>query len=101
MQNALFGGIKITKNVNTSNTSGYGICFESESSFTFGNRIDAKNVLIFGCDMSFSSHANNTANNVLGEDFIQGINGTTIYAEGLYKTNFTTPNKKFVLSLAL
>ena len=30
--------------------------------------------------MSFSSHANNRANNiyVLGKDFIQGINGTTI-----------------------
>ena len=51
--------------------------------------------------MSFSSHANNKANNiyVLGKDFIQGINGITIYAEDIYKTNFTTPNKKFVLSL--
>ena len=35
----------------------------------------------------------------MGKDFIQGINGKTIYAEGLYKTNFTKPNKKFVLSL--
>ena len=51
--------------------------------------------------MSFSSHANNRANNicVLGKDFIQGINGTTIYAEDIYNTNFTTPKKKFVLSL--
>ena len=41
--------------------------------------------------MSFSSHANNGANNiyVLGKEFIQGINRTTIYAEKLYKTNFT------------
>ena len=51
--------------------------------------------------MSFSSHANNKVNNiyVLGKDFIQGINGTTIYAENIYKHNFTEPNKKFVLSL--
>ena len=30
---------------------------------------------------------------------VQGINGTTIYAEDIYKHNFTEPNKKFVLSL--
>ena len=36
---------------------------------------------------------------VLGKDFVQGINGTTIYAEKLYKINFTEKNKKFCLSL--
>ena len=36
---------------------------------------------------------------VLGEDFVQGINGKTIYAEKLYKINFTEKNKKFCLSL--
>ena len=51
--------------------------------------------------MSFSSHSTNKANNIyeLGKDFIQGINGRTIYAEKVYKTNFTEPYKKFVLSL--
>ena len=49
---------------------------------------------------------------MLGKDFIQGVTtvgptalsgrtskGTTIYAEKIYKHNFTEPNKKFVLSL--
>ena len=36
---------------------------------------------------------------VLVKDFVQGINGTTIYAEGLHKVNFTENNKKFCLSL--
>ena len=51
--------------------------------------------------MFFSSHANNRTNNiyVLGKDFIQGINATRIYAEKLYKTDFTEQNKKFVLCL--
>ena len=51
--------------------------------------------------MSSSVHANNRANNILilGKDFIQGINGTTIYAEKMYSTNFTVTNKKFCLSL--
>ena len=49
VQNGFFGAVKITKNVNTSHYKyeGYGICFDGESSFIFGNRIDAKNVIIF------------------------------------------------------
>ena len=51
--------------------------------------------------MSFSFHATNKTRDiyVLGKDFVQGINGTTIYAEYIYKHNFTAPNKKSVLSL--
>ena len=97
----LFGAIKITKYVNTSHYHyhGYGICFDGKSDFSFGNITNGKNAIIFGADMSFSSHPTNKANNiyVLGEDFVQGINGTTIYAENICKHNFTTPNKKFVL----
>ena len=103
LMNSLFGAIKITKDVITSHYkySGYGISFDSGSSFNFGNSSNAKNVIIFGADMSFSSHANNRLNNiyVLGKHFIQGINGTTLYAEKLYKTDFTQQDKKFVLSL--
>ena len=51
--------------------------------------------------MSFSIHSTNKANNiyVLGKEFVQGINDTTLYAEKIYKTNFTQTDKKFVLSL--
>ena len=51
--------------------------------------------------MSLSTHSTNKANNiyVLGKDFVQGINGTTLYAENIYKTNFTEPNKIFLLTL--
>ena len=103
LKNSLFGAVKIRKNVDTSkySYSGYGISFDAKGSFSFGNRLKAKNVIIFGCDMSFSSPSNNRANNiyVLGKDFIQGINGTTIYAENMYKTDFTEQDKKFALSL--
>ena len=106
IQNTLFGAIKITKYVNTSHCTynGYGICFDGNGSFDFGNNTDAKNVIMFGADMSFSSHSTNRANNiyVLGRDLIQGISTTghsTINAEKLYKANFTEQDKKFVLSL--
>ena len=99
----MFGAIKITKDVNTSHYQyhGYGICFDGKSDFNFGNLANGKNVIIFGADMSSSSHSTNKANNfyVSGKDFVQGINGTTIYAEKVYKHNFKTPNKKLVLSL--
>ena len=96
------GKIKI-RNVNTSHYKyeGYGICFDGEFAFSFGNRIDAKNVIIIGVNTSNSSHSTNKTQNiyVLGKDFVQGINSTTIYAEKIYKTNFREQNKKFVLSL--
>ena len=36
---------------------------------------------------------------VLGKDFVQGKNGTTIYAEKLYLINFTENKKRICLSL--
>ena len=58
-------------------------------------------MIIFRADLSSSTYANNRANNilVLGKDFIQGINDTTIYAEKMYLTNFTVYGKKVCLSL--
>ena len=103
VQNGLFGAVKITKYVNTSHYKyeRYGICFDGESSFSFGNRTDAKNVIICGVNTSNSSHSINKTQNiyVLGKGFVQGINNTTVYAEKIYKTNFTEQSKKFVLSL--
>ena len=110
IQNALFGAMQITKNADTSkyDYKGYGICFDEGDQFghtiTEGgstHTANARNVLIFGADMSFSTHANNRANNiyVMGELFIQGTNNTTIYAEKKFYRNFTDPGKKFILSL--
>ena len=80
--------------------SEYGIGFDRHGESSFGNGL-GKNCIIFGADLSSSSHDNNEKNNilVLGKDFVQGINGTTIYTEKLYKINFTEKNKKFCLSL--
>ena len=110
IQNALFGAMQITKNVDTSkyNYKGYGICFDEGGQFghtiTEGggaHTTNVRNILIFGADISFSVHATNKANNiyVMGKELIQGINGTTIYAKKDFYRNFTDPGKKFVLSL--
>ena len=56
---------------------------------------------MFEVDMSFSKHANNKRNNiyVIGKDYVQRINDTTIYAEKMYYRNFKDLGKTFVLSL--
>ena len=111
IQNALFGAMQITKNAtdnDKNNYKGYGVCFDERSEFghtiTVGGRAhttDARNVLIFGADMSFSVHATNRANHIylMVTGLTQGINDTTIYAEKNFYRNVTDFSKKFVLSL--
>ena len=110
IQNALFGAMQITKSADNSknNYKGYGICFDERSEFGhtitdggFTHTTDARNVLIFEADMSFSVHATNKANNIylMGTGLTQGINDTTIYAEKNFYRNFTDFGKKLMLSL--
>ena len=111
IQNALFGTMQITKNAtdnSKNNYKGHGICFDERSEFGhtiteggFAHTTDARNVLIFGADMSYSVPKIDKANHIylMGTGFMQGINDTTIYAENNFYRNFTDPGKKFVLSL--
>ena len=59
-ENCLFEFVKLTKNVNIDKYgySGYGIGFDRETSFLFGNEI-SKNIIIFGVDMSSSTKTDN------------------------------------------
>ena len=87
----MFGALVLTKHVDIDHYkySGYGIGFDRKGDFTFGNGY-GRNCVIFGADLTNSSHANNRKNNilVLGKDFTQGTNNTTLYAEKLYSINF-------------
>ena len=60
-----------------------------------------KYAIVFGTDVCSSSHANNKTRSilVLGRDFIQGLDGTTIYAEKMYSTSFIVASKKCCLNL--
>ena len=98
----MFGAVSLTKNadIDQYKYSGYGIGFDRKGEFSFGIGF-GRSYIVLGADMSSSSHANNKKNNILvvGKDFVQGINGTTIYAEKLYPINFTEKNKKFSWSV--
>ena len=100
--------MQITKNVDTSKYNYKGYVDErsefGEGAITeggFAHTTDARNVLIFGADMSFSVHKTNRANHIylMGTGLTQAIHDTTIYAEKNFYRNFTEPGKKFVLSL--
>ena len=105
IQDALFGAMQITKNAtdyDKNNYKGYGICLDERSQFghtvTENGRThtrNGRNVLIFGADISFSTHATNRANHIylMGDGLTQGINDTTLYAEKNYWRNFTDPGK--------
>ena len=82
LENCLFGAVSLTKsaNIDQYKYSGYGIGFDRKGEFSFGTKEFGKNCIIYGADLNNSSHANNRKNNILilGKDFIQGVNGTTI-----------------------
>ena len=103
VRNALFGGVKITKNATDTSKhkyEGYGICFDEGGRFGKRGIINGKNTLIFGVHENSFAHANNKANNiyVMGDFIVQGTNDTKVLMI-LYSQNFTATNKKFALSL--
>ena len=72
LENCLFGAISLTKHgdIDQYKYHGYGVRLsgKGESSFGEGYR---RNCIIFGADLTNSSHANNRTNNILalGKDF--------------------------------
>ena len=80
--------------------SGYGTGFDRRSGFSFLGSGFGQNVLIFGVDISSSTHIDNKKKDilVLGKGPTQGLEHT-ITAEKMYSINSTVTNKKFCLSL--
>ena len=60
LENCLFGAVRLTKNadIDRYKYSGYGIGLNRHGKFTFGNGC-GRNCIVFGADLSTSSHANN------------------------------------------
>ena len=61
LKNCLFGAVTLTKNadIDKYRYSGYGIGFDRRGSFSFPGGGYGQNVLIFGVDMSFTTHIDN------------------------------------------
>ena len=81
--------------------SGYGLGFDSTNQFTHTQGGMARNIIIFGVDLSNSVHATSKTQNILilGHCLTQEVNNATIYAEKMYSPNFRAENKTFCLSL--
>ena len=61
LENCVFGAVTLTKNtdIDRYGYSDYGIGFDRKGSFSFSGGGYGENVLIFGVDMSFSTHIDN------------------------------------------
>ena len=90
--------MQITKDAtdnSKNNYKGYGICFDEGSEFghtiTEGGRAhttDARNVLNFGVNMSFSVHATNIANNIYIL-WVQALNKVFMILRYMQERTFT------------
>ena len=84
----MFGAIEAARPNNTKDPnnfiySGWGIGFDHTGTFTHPEGGIARNVIIYGVDMSESVHTSNKTKDflVLGKGLIQMIEKTTIYAK--------------------
>ena len=106
LKSCLFGATKVIKPGDATDTykyiySGYGLGFDSTGQFSHPQGRMARNITIFGVDLSNSGYATNKTQNILilGHSLTQKVNNTTIYAEKMYSHNFRAKNKIFCLSL--
>ena len=100
----LFGAVTLTKNadIDKYEYSGYGIGFDRRSSFSFPGDGFGQNVLIFGANMSSSTHVDNNKKDilVLRKGPTQRLEHT-LTAEKMHSINFTVTKKKFLLKFSL
>ena len=71
--------------------SGCGLAFDSTGQFSHPQGRMARNIIIFGVDLSNSIHASNKTQNILilAHGLTQKVNNTTIYAGKMYSPNFS------------
>ena len=102
LKNYLFSAVTSTKNtdIDRYGCSGYGFGFDRRWICSFPGGGFGQNVLIFGVNMSFSSHIDNKKADilVLGIALIQELEHA-FTAEKMYSIDFTVAKKKFCLSL--
>ena len=86
LENCLFGAVILAKYVDVDlyKRSGYGIRFDRKGSYSIGNEV-GRNLIIFGVDMSSSSHIDNKEKDILilGKGPTQRLEHT-LAAEKLY-----------------
>ena len=103
VQNALFGGVKITKNATDTSKhkfEGYGICFDEGGTFSKGGINNGRNVLIFGVHENSLVHANNKANNiyVMGDlsYLIDNSDNSYLFVKGKRELKFKAKDDQLV-----
>ena len=103
LTNALVGPVKLTKNddIDKYRYSGYGIGFDGKGFYLHPSGGTGRDVIIFGADMSSSSHIDNKKKDILilEKGPTQGLREHSLSAVKMYLINFTKVSAKFCLSL--
>ena len=102
MENCSFGAVTLTKNadIDKYGYSGYEIGFDRKGRFSFPGGGYGQNVIIFGVDMSFTSHIDNNKKRHINirNSPTQGLENT-LTEEKMYSINFTNTNDLFKFTL--
>ena len=103
LKNCLFGAVTLTENANIDKYgySGYGTGFDRKTVFSFPAGVGfGQNAIIFGVDMSSSTHIDNKKKDILilEKGTTLGLKHT-LTAEKLCSISFTVTKNKFCLSL--
>ena len=102
LKNCLFGAATLTKtaDIQKQKYSDYGTGFDRRSHVSFPSGGFGQNVIIYGADMSSSSHIDNKIKHILalGRGRTQGLE-STLTAEKMYSIDFAVTKKKLCLSL--
>ena len=98
LKNCLFGAVTLTKNadIDKYKYSGYGIGFDRRSSLSFSSGGFGQNVLIFGVDMSSSSHIDNKKRHISLRKRTNTWIRTYFNCRKMYAINFTVTKKNSV-----
>ena len=101
LKNCLFGAVTLTKNtdIDKYGYSGYGNGFDRRSNFTSADGGFGQNLLIFGADMSSSTHIDNKIRHISSGKRTNTRIRTYINCRKNISHFFTVTKKKFCLSL--
>ena len=99
------GAVKLTENTDSDicKYSWYCIEFDSGSEFLLSDGSMGKYVVIFGADMSSSTHIDNTGKDILilGKGPTQGSDNTALTIEAKYSINFSRSQRNLLLKSTL
>ena len=105
IKNCIFGAVTLTKNsdIDKCRYCGYGIWFDTRTSFSFAGSGFGQNIAILGADMKSSIHIDNKGKDIsiLEKGPMQGLRKNPLTAQKKHSINFTLTKKEILFKFVL